>query len=334
MIKKTIKIPLFWKIYITVVTIVLIGFVVLWSILWTALKKYEQSRPEYAMDKVIEQIQLQDTGDFTKYVHTGENAYEGSEALDEAVREYIKNVLCEGEWAYTKKSGEHTNDNPVYQLKKDGQKTDIIIYLEKRSKNEWTIADVSGLSCEGKTYEIIVPENSEVTVDGNKLGSEYVTETKDAEVLSNVAKHINMPKTTTYHIENVYEFGFEANSKLIEEQESRIKEITEIYGKYVVNYEGFAKLSPYILPGSYAYSYLSRISKTNIWLEVSREPAFSDMKVYNYQSYTKDCFSCEVSFDLQVSYNSGSFKDYPTHMEYIFVKRSGKWYIADMVMLK
>ena len=175
MIKKTIKIPLFWKIYIIVVTIVLIGFVVLWSILWTALKKYEQSRPEYAMDKITEQIQLQDTGDFTKYVHTGENAYEGSEALDEAVREYIKNVLCEGAWAYTKKSGEYTNDNPVYQLKKDGQKTDIIIYLEKRSKNEWTIADVSGLSCEGKTYEIIVPENSEVTVDGNKLGSEYVT---------------------------------------------------------------------------------------------------------------------------------------------------------------
>ena len=96
MIKKTIKIPLFWKIYIIVVTIVLIGFVVLWSILWTALKKYEQSRPEYAMDKITEQIQLQDTGDFTKYVHTGENAYEGSEALDEAVREYIKNVLCEG----------------------------------------------------------------------------------------------------------------------------------------------------------------------------------------------------------------------------------------------
>ena len=134
MIKKTIKIPLFWKIYITVVTIVLIGFVVLWSILWTALKKYEQSRPEYAMDKITEQLQLQDTGDFTKYVHTGGNAYEGSEALDEAVREYIKNVLCEGEWAYTKKSGEYTNDNPVYQLKKDGQKTDIIIYLEKNRK--------------------------------------------------------------------------------------------------------------------------------------------------------------------------------------------------------
>ena len=92
MIKKTIKIPLFWKIYIIVVTIVLIGFVVLWSILWTALKKYEQSRPEYAMDKITEQIQLQDTGDFTKYVHTGENAYEGSEVLDEAGREYIKNV--------------------------------------------------------------------------------------------------------------------------------------------------------------------------------------------------------------------------------------------------
>lgn len=36
-----------------------------------SFKKYEQSRPEYAMDKITEQIQLQDTGDFTKYVHTG-----------------------------------------------------------------------------------------------------------------------------------------------------------------------------------------------------------------------------------------------------------------------
>ena len=29
---------------------------------------------------------------------------------------------------------------------------------------------------------IIVPENSEVTVDGNKLGSEYVTETKEWQI--------------------------------------------------------------------------------------------------------------------------------------------------------
>ena len=70
-------------------------------------------------------LHLLPSGDFTKYVHTGENAYEGSEVLDEAVREYIKNVLCEGEWTYTKKSGEYTNDNPVYQLKKDGQKKGI-----------------------------------------------------------------------------------------------------------------------------------------------------------------------------------------------------------------
>ena len=125
MIKKTIEIPLFWKIYIIVVTIVLIGFVVLWSILWTALKKYEQSRPEYAMDKITEQIQLQDTGDFTKYVHTGENAYEGSEALDEAVREYIKNVLCEGAWAYTKKSGEYTNDISVKERRAENRYNNI-----------------------------------------------------------------------------------------------------------------------------------------------------------------------------------------------------------------
>lgn len=360
MIEKIKKIPLFWKIYIIVVAVVLIGFVVLWSVLWSSLKKYEHSRPEYAMDKVTEQIQSQNTEDYIQYVQIEGTAYEGNAAVDEAVREYIKNVLCEGEWTYTKKSGEYTNERPAYQLKRDGQKTDIVVYLEKNSKKEWKLSDISGLSCKGKTYEIIVPENSEVTVDGNKLGSEYATETKDAEVLSNVAKYITMPKTTTYRIENaykeheikatgpvynselelisskdnVYEFGFEANSKLIEEQESRIKEITEIYGKYVVNYGSFSKLSPYILQGSYAYSYLSKISQTNIWLEVSNAPTFSDMKVYNYQSYTKDCFSCEVSFDLHVSYDSGNAKDYPTHIEYIFVKRSGKWYIADMVLLK
>lgn len=360
MIEKIKKIPLFWKIYIIVVAVVLIGFVVLWSVLWSSLKKYEHSRPEYAMDKVTEKIQSQDTEEFCQYVKTEDTAYEGNEAITEAVRNYINDVLGEGEWTYTKKSGEYTNERPAYQLKKDGQKTDIVVYLEKKNNNKWALADMSGLSCEGKTYEIIVPENSVVTVDGNKLGSEYATETKDAEVLSNVAKYITMPKTTTYRIENaykeheikatgpvynselelisstdnVYQFGFEANSKLIEEQESRIKEITEIYGKYVVNYGSFSKLSPYILQGSYAYSYLSKISQTNIWLEVSNAPTFSDMKVYNYQSYTKDCFSCEVTFGLHVSYDSGNSKDYPTHIEYIFVKRSGKWYIADMVLLK
>lgn len=354
------KIPLFWKIYMIVVAAALIGLVVLWSVLWSALEKYEHSRPEYAMDKVTEKIQSQDTDTFVQYVQTDGTAYEGSDALNEAVRDYINSTFDEGEWTYAKKSGEYTNERPAYQLMKDDSKTDVVVYLEKNSRKEWEIAEVSGLSCEGKTFEIIVPENSEITVDGDVLGSDYAVETKEAEVLSNVAKYISMPKTTTYRIENVYkeheikatgpvynselelissadnvyEFGFEANSKLIEEQESRIIEITEIYGRYVVNYGSFSKLSPYILSGSYAYTYLSNIAKTNVWLVVSQAPVFNDMKVYNYQSYTKDCFSCEVSFNQQVSYSNGNTQNYPTHIEYIFVKRSGKWYIADMVLLK
>lgn len=363
MIGKIKKIPLFWKIYIIIVTLVLVGFVVVWTMLWSSLKEYEQSRPEYAISNVISQIESQDTDEFIKYVETNETAFEGEAVLEQAVKDYTKDTFAEGEWTFTKKSGEYTNERPAYQLKKDGKKTDLVVYFTRQQDNKkkkWVLDGISGLKCMGESYTIVVPENSKVMIDGNILGSEYAVETKDAEVLSNVAKYIKMPQTTTYIVDSVYcehsinakgpvydnelelisssdnqyVYGFEADKKLISEQESRIIDITKIYSRYVVNYEGFSKLSSYILPGSYAYSYLSKISSTNRWLEVSKEPEFSDMKVFNYQSYTKDCFSCEISFNEKVTYDNGNVQEYPTHIEYIFVKRSGRWYIADMVLHK
>ena len=44
--------------------------------------------------------------------------------------------------------------------------------------------------------------------------------------------------------------------------------------------------------------------------------------------------SCEISFNEKVTYDNGNVQEYPTHIEYIFVKRSGRWYIADMVLHK
>ena len=362
MINKIKKMPLFWKIYSILVMVILIGFIVVWGLLWSSLVKYEHSRPEYAMDKLLTDFNKDNTDNLKQYVATSDETSDSQETIDNAVSEYLHGMVDDAEWSYRKKQGEYTDERPAYQLKKNGEKTDVVVYLKQTSggKVKWEVEDVQGLECLGKDYVITVPSGAELYIDGKQMAPESISETKEAEVLSNVSKFIKTPMTDVYELKGVYtnpeitakgslyggelnivsnddgkiSFGFEANQELISSQEERIKNISQIYGKYIVNNIKFKELEPYILYGSYAYSYLSKISYTNIWLDVSKAPTFNDMKVFNYQSYTTDCFSCEVTFDEVVNYDNDTTKTYPTHIEYIFIKRSGKWNVADLILLK
>lgn len=363
MIDKIKKLPLFWKIYWIVIAVVMTGFIVLWVWMWSSLTTYENTRPEHAIKNFIKQIESEKTDSLLEYTKTSDTPYESEDEKNEAVKAYLKEYFSNAEWTYTKKSGDYTDARPAYQLKKDGEKTGIVVFFEKdpeKKNKQWKIESIDGLECMGTDYEITVPKDSVVTIDGTTLGSEYITKTEEAQGLTNVSKYINAPQATTYTINSVYkdhdikakgplygseltlisnedgkmDFGFEVNNGIVTDNESRIKDITKAYGNYIVNYGKFSDLSPYVLSGTYAYSYLSKISTTNIWFSINQEPEYFDMKVFNYQSYTKDCFSCEVSFNEKVTYDNDNTIEYPTHIQYIFVKRSDKWYVADLTIMK
>ena len=364
--KTSKKIPLFWKIYIGIVGAVLVGFIVVWSILWSFLSFYEKSRTDYIMNDITASFEDSNESFLAEYIETNVSIFDNEADVADEVSEYIRD-LAEGEWTYSKRSGEYSDDRPAYTLKRNGKKTDVVVYLKLLDKRgpfntpKWEIEDINGLACSGTDYTITVPAGSTVTVNDKELTDDFISITQDAEVLSNVSKYIKTPKTETYTLKNVHsdievkavgpvygklltlvsdedntmEFGFESNDALVAEREEEIKKITTNYALYVTNDAKFSSISSYILQGSYAYEYLSLVSTTNIWIDGHTKPEISNMKVFNYQSYTDDCFSCEVTFDekftaiaLQQEHN------YPTHLKYIFVKRGKKWYVADIVIMK
>ncbi|MGN0329325.1 MAG: hypothetical protein ACI4D4_10155 [Lachnospira sp.] len=351
---------IFWKIYGIVVILSLIVIAGVWVLLWNFLSAYEKSQPEHVADKVVAELNDKKADAISCYL-----SEEVSELQDKTLyEEYISNFLSEfldGEWSYAKKSGEYSKESPVYKLKKDG-KSMAVLYLKMEEDRaafntpRWSVDRIEGIETKGRTITIEVPKGSEVTFNNTLLSAEYVTE-DDVENsrLGNVSNFITAPKMTIYSVKGIYTepqisvkgpvygeplsvddmeddkyvYGFESGSTEVANQESRIITISKTYGNYVTNDLKFSSLSPYILPDSYAYDFLWGVSSTNYWFTEHTSTDFENMKVYNYQVYTDDCFSCEVTFDQIVMRGSKKYT-FPTHIKYIFVKKDGQWYVADI----
>lgn len=365
--KRNKKLPLFWKIFIAFTSLICVGFIVVWCILWSFLDSYEKSRIENTMDKIIERLDSGDKEFFKEYLVSDEAAFGTDDAKGMEIESFLTELASPGKWSYTKKAGEYSADRPVYALKKDGKKTELAVSVKKLDERgkfntpKWEIEGLSGVEYKAKEYKIEVPDGYEVSVNGTVLSDGYKTEIKESEVLNNVTRYIEVPKTAVYTIHNVYGkpdikvrglitgkeqplisekdgefvFGFEANEDIQNSQEERIKTITETYALYVLDDKKFGSISPYILRDSYAYTYLSNVSSINQWTAEHTKPEFNNMKVYNYQNYTDDCFSCEVSFDEKFTVlSNGNVQEYSTNIQYIFLKKNGGWYIVDVILKK
>lgn len=351
------KKSVFWKMYLIVVAALCAFFLVIWIVLWNFLSAYEKSRPEHAMEKVIEQFQNTDTDSLIKEVSYTISEFE----TEDIIKQALADNLTAGEWTFSKKTGKFSKDAPVYQVKKDG-KNAAVVYFDLEEKRgafntpRWSVNRIEGIIEEPKDYTINVPEGSKVTVNGIELDSSYITqENVECKNLGNVAKYIEAPVMTSYTVSGLYakpqveatgpvyqtalnidseedgviDFAFEGSAELAAVPEETIIEITKIYGNYITNDTGFSAISPYILPGSYAYEYLRKIVYTNIWFAEHSGTDFQNMKVYNYQNFTESSFACEVSFDHVIQFN-GENRTTPTHIRYIFIKQNGRWYVADM----
>ncbi|MDO5381894.1 MAG: hypothetical protein Q4F06_04115 [Eubacteriales bacterium] len=351
----------FWKVYGIVVTISVIVIVGVWILLWSFLSAYEKSQPEYVADNVIKEFNNKTTDVVTGYLkNEAVSELQDKASYEEFMSEFLSEYL-EGEWTYTKKPGEYSKENPVYKLKKDG-KAMAVLYLKKDEQRaafntpKWNVDRIEGIDVKARTITIEVPKGSEVTFNNTVLTSQFISEDDiENSRLENVKEFVTAPKMTVYTVEGIYTdpeisvkgpvygktvsvdevegdryvYGFESGNTDVTDQESMIKTISEIYGKYVSNDARFSALSPYILKDSHAYDILRGVSNTNIWFAEHTSTGFEDMKVFNYQVYTEDCFSCEVTFNQYIIRES-SKHTYPTRVKYVFIKKNSKWYVADI----
>lgn len=359
--ESTGKKGVFWKVWLAAVVVSLIVIAGVWGLLWKFLASYEKAQPENVANEVVAMCNEDDVSGLMNYIQEEtDSPFENNDT----VMAYVENSIGTGTWSCQKKLDEYSDDTPVYKLCREG-KQQAVLRLSTQDKTgafgqkRWQVAGIDGIFAGKQDYTVIVPADASVTVNGVALTDEYLTENNIAvDDLANVTSYISkVPVMKKYVIPDllskpeikaygaVYgnelnvkeengtqtEYLFESDSAFEQEQEARVTNLTKTYGSYVANDVKFEALSGEILPNSHAYTFLQGLAKTNVWFASHSALEYQDLNIYNYQTYTPECFSCEVTFTMVVPTAMKTY-EYPTHLKYTFVKANEKWYIADFAI--
>jgi len=350
---------MFWKVYGAFVLIGVALSVTLFIVFWNFLSTYEKSQPKHEMDKVINLFEDGDSSQLIKYMTYDLSSFED----DSTIVRYLDGMLVDGRWDFEQKAGAYTQNTPVYKVKKDGVAVATVTLVKSTEKgafqmSNWELASVSDILPTLADYEVVAPAAATVYVNGIPLSNQYVTDKNIAiPDLANSSKYVSVPTmvkysfsglhdkpqivavgnvfntelAATYQNDHTIKFAFESNDEFNKLQENRIIEFSQLYGRYVTNDVKFASLSPYIIASSDSYNFLKTISSINIWYGNHSLPDFVNLVVSNYQMYTSDLYSCDVSFTLTFLLSNKTFQ-YPTNLRYYFVKSNDVWRIADFVI--
>lgn len=353
---------IFWKVYAGFVAFAVIVSAVAITFFWNYLKAYEKSQPRYEVENVLELFKNGNTDELMKYMDYKVSSFE----TEETVRDYVNSLLGEGDWMYTKDFLAFSEDSQGYIIKKNSVKVATITIKKSDKKGsfntaKWQLVSVSDV-LKSSTYTVTAPSNATVSVNGIKLDASFITENNIAvSGISNVTKYTSVPGMVKYTIPEliakpkltavggVYgnelaststdnyntQFAFESNSEFIKTQETFITELSKKYSLYVTNDLSFSAISSYIKKDSSAYSFLKTIANANIWYAPHSSTNFVNMSVHDAQIYSSECYSCEVSYTMQVVSSVASANkvyEYPTNLKYYFVKSGNSWYVADMMI--
>lgn len=356
--KRKIKIKSFWGflgIY-SALLVVLIAIGLIW--VYGLLGDYEQGMPDGAMAKVLEKFSDKNIDKFVEEHVQGVSEFETSEN----VLSKVKGNLSKGELSFVRKNGEFTSDRPVYVVK-SGDTAVAKVSLKESGKNRhgftlWEEEQISFGDFLGKdnAVSILAPANAEVLVNNKKLSSANVSESGIVEEKAkNVGDFVSVPTNNMYKIEGLlaepeitatldgvkldvtmnektkqYVVSYPKDDDLLAKNESRIKNINQEYGKYIINRGSLSKLQSYMV--GKAKEYISDIPA--IWAYLWGKTFnydFPTNEVSNCVKYSDDCFSCDVHFNIHVNWGTGE-TNYDTNMTYVFVRKNNDWYLADFAI--
>lgn len=335
--------------------LVIVGVVLLFM-LHSLLSDYEEGFPATTMDKVVEDFTPNNIEKLLKDNDVQVSEFETSDVIVD----YLKESIGDTKVTYKKKSGEYSENTPVYVIY--AEKTPIAkVSLKSKGKNshnfnKWELGSIEFGDYTKKMddVKITVPAGAFVYINDVLVNDEYKTEAeKQFAPCLHVGDYTTTPKINVYTVDkliakpdikvlfdnkalNVEETkeGYVANypddKDLYESQKDKIMEIAEQYGAYIINRGSLTKLQSYMT--GYAAEYVSDIPA--IWAFLygkSYTYEFKDENITEFRKYNDSCFSCNVSYKLYVNYGTGD-TTYDTSMTYTFVKKDDKWVLADFIL--
>jgi len=356
-----------WCMLAYVAVAVIVSFV-LYKKLWSYIADYEMSLPKYGMDPVMEALAPGGAGVrslVTEDSFVPESRFTDYNTYISLLAEKIDGKEC----TYQEASGASA-EHPRYVIIADGTPV-LEVSLQAVGQNGhgmnlWGPESYyvrEGL-ISGEDYEITVPSDATVTVNGITLtqedlkkgedGTPEKTEIKDLELVIPYLSEV--PYFVTYEAKDVlgeisvsavaadqsplvlseedhhYTAALPTDDAAVAEISEKVNTIMESYGKHFIGKDG-SGIYQYLLPDS---EYRSSVRSVDVsWFPTSHITSFEfeNQTATNFISYTPECVACDVGFDLMVYFDSAAYKTQNRGADgtWIFVKQDGTWYLAQVL---
>lgn len=349
------KLPLFYKIYFSVIAVALIAAVV--GIWWLNgfLADYEAAQPKHVADEIFEKYYR--SGDFTLLASkcSASNPFESTEA----VRSYLESRYAGADMICT--SGASKDGAPTYIVKVGDYKISSFTLKESTEKTPrgWEMygeGDFEVYYDAGK-LTVIAPTGYNVAVEGIALGDGYVAEKgipgpgddllpegvtgvkyvryevsgliEDPEITVTGPEGKSVPvsyeeKDSAYHAYPLFDEDLEAG-----QGEYVLNAITQ-YALMMMNDQYWGNVERYFDPESKIYLDAQDVSQYT-WFQIDHDThAVEDESASDFLRYSEDVFSCRVKFTVVLTKGTQTFRDF-FDSTVIWRNVDGVWKICGMI---
>ena len=320
------------------------------------LEQYEKSRPQHLVEDYVVHIKKDIMGFMTDTVNLKKGEFEETESFEARIKE----IVSVGDINYGQKSGEFTEDTPVYVIVA-GDKELASIYLKSVDEDGfgnrvWQIDQIKPGSFSNEKYKIVAPSNLDIVVNGKTVSNDRLVETDkklsfpvkysadfDAPEMKEVVlegfykkpevvvsdKQGNPTEVVFDEQRNTFTAVFKDNVEISEEMFDYIFDIYAKYGRFTMKSSGFGEVSPYVDKKSHLYKNMQNMER---WNDPPKSIDYENKTMWDCYSYSKDKVSCKIFADQYVNTNNRRVHS-PVMYEVFMKKIDGKWLLSDMRVL-
>ncbi len=361
--KKKKKFPIFAVLMLVYIVVGITVSLILFKKLRSWLTDYESSQAKYGLDEVLAAL---DANDIDSIIREDTLSTEMPGATLDAYRSVLKDRFS-GKTVSVNEAKDATKEVPKYVLLADGEAV-MDVTLKVKGKNEsdmdlWTYDHFypDAYNRNDTVYTITVLKGCVVRANGKALGDEDVkkdadgnpkiTQIKDLKAVEQYLAEV--PCFITYSVSgfltepqitaetkdgksmelaregNEFSADLPFEESLAAEVEAICPTIMEAYGKRFIG-KNTGEILKYLLPDS-EYKNSLVTAMTNFYpTEKIKSFTFDNESCSNFITYTENCVSVDIRFDLIVEFNVAGYntENEGSEATWLFIKQDGTWYLA------
>lgn len=263
----------------------------------------------------------------------------------------------------------YANDKKIATIKLKVKK--YVTKLSLLTYPEWEITEIKPNLENGLYYyDITVPSNYKVTINGNELSSNDIAKEVNTSGLEDFNKYASIPSSVTYKVKNLatkpdikvlntennsVNYSEDKNTIIatenyyttnnLDDAKSHLKadidilEFARKWSLFLTNdlsgaTHGFETLKPYLINKSYmwkmAYAWATSVDITFTSSHTLKNPAFTNESVSNFVIYSDTAFSCDVYLEKNMNVARIGSQTDKMNEKLYFVYIDNNWKLVNM----